>query len=93
MAFSCEFSPEPIQENPITAREAQVASREGWKQFWESGAAIDLSESEDKRWFELERRIVLSRYLMKGERVGLPPPPKRADWSTITAGLVDSTSR
>lgn len=74
MAFTCEFSPEPIQEKPITAKEGLAASREGWKQFWESGAAIDLSESEDKRWFELERRIVLSRYLMKVNESGSLPP-------------------
>ena len=67
------LSPEPIQENPITAREAPVASREGWKQFWESGH-IDLSER-SKRWFELERRIVLSRYSMKVN--GRLPPQER----------------
>jgi len=74
LAFTCEFSSEPIQEKPITAKEGLAASRKGWKQFWESGAAIDLSESEDERWFELERRIVLSRYLMKANESGSLPP-------------------
>jgi hypothetical protein len=34
-----------------------------WKQFWITGGAIDLSQSKDPRWKELERRIVLSQYL------------------------------
>jgi hypothetical protein len=70
MAFTCEFSPKQIQEKPVTAKEGLSASRKAWKQFWESGAAVDLSESEDERWFELERRIVLSRYLMKANESG-----------------------
>ncbi|MBN1518329.1 glycoside hydrolase family 65, partial [Candidatus Sumerlaeota bacterium] len=34
-----------------------------WENFWTAGGAIDLSESKDPRWKELERRIVLSQYL------------------------------
>ncbi|MBN2020828.1 MAG: hypothetical protein JW749_11465 [Sedimentisphaerales bacterium] len=37
--------------------------RHHWKKFWTTGGAIDLSQSKDPRWKELERRIVLSRYL------------------------------
>ncbi len=33
-----------------------------WPDFWNSGGAIDLSQSRDPRWMELERRIVLSQY-------------------------------
>ena len=74
MEFTCEFSPEQIQQKPVKAKEGLSASRKGWEQFWESGAAVDLSESEDERWFELERRIVLSRYLMKANESGSLPP-------------------
>ena len=35
-----------------------------WQERWNKSMAIDLSGSKDSRWFELERRIVLSRYLM-----------------------------
>jgi len=38
-------------------------STEYWKQFWTTGGAIDLSQSSDPQWKELERRIVLSQYL------------------------------
>jgi 3-hydroxymyristoyl/3-hydroxydecanoyl-(acyl carrier protein) dehydratase len=37
--------------------------KDNWKQFWTTGGAIDLSQSKDPRWKELERRIILSQYL------------------------------
>ena len=44
--------------------EIRSACANGWQVFWKSGGAIDLSDSKDPRWFELERRIVLSQYQM-----------------------------
>lgn len=63
-------------ENPLlTSFDAvEDLSAQEWKHFWESGAAVDLSGSRDPRWKELERRIVLSQYLMYlNERGSLPP--------------------
>ena len=45
-----------------------------WKDFWISGGAIDLSESKDPRWKELERRIVLSQYLTAIQSAQKYPP-------------------
>jgi hypothetical protein len=45
-----------------------------WKEFWTTGGAIDLSGSKDPRWFELERRIVLSQYLLAAQSAGTWPP-------------------
>lgn len=45
-----------------------------WEQYWLSGAAIDLSESKDGRWRELERRVVLSQYVMRVNEAGSQPP-------------------
>lgn len=45
-----------------------------WPSFWKSGGAIDLSKSRDPRWFELERRIVLSQYVMAINAAGAYPP-------------------
>lgn len=39
------------------------ANQQAWQNYWMSGGAVDLSGSKDKRWKELERRIVLSQYL------------------------------
>ena len=41
----------------------QDSCKSHWQRFWTSGGAIDLSQSKDPRWKELERRIVLSQYL------------------------------
>jgi protein-glucosylgalactosylhydroxylysine glucosidase len=49
-------------------------SVEHWKQFWNSGAAIDFSECTDPRAKELERRVVLSQYLTKIQCTGSMPP-------------------
>ncbi len=50
------------------------ASRQGWKDFWEKGGAIRLNRSKDKRAWELERRIVLSQYLLAVNSSGSTPP-------------------
>ncbi len=49
-------------------------SRLHWSAFWQSGGAIDLSQSRDPRWRELERRVVLSQYLMAVQSAGSMPP-------------------
>ncbi len=45
-----------------------------FKQFWTTGGAIDLSQSKDPRWKELERRIVLSQYLTAIQSAQMYPP-------------------
>ncbi|HEX8313586.1 MAG TPA: hypothetical protein VF609_01255, partial [Flavisolibacter sp.] len=54
--------------------ETKKSSIEAWKHYWQSGAAIDFSGSTDKRAAELERRIILSQYLMKTQEAGYYPP-------------------
>lgn len=49
-------------------------SKEKWKLFWTSGAAVDFSGSTDKRAFELERRVILSQYLTKIQCTSANPP-------------------
>lgn len=59
------------------AEEASIvleASRLGWKNFWEKGGIIRLNRSKDKRAWELERRIILSQYLMAVNSSGSMPP-------------------
>ncbi|KIH98227.1 hypothetical protein LP52_14775 [Streptomonospora alba] len=51
-----------------------AASRHRWPRFWRSGGAVDLSQSDDGRWRELERRIVLSQYLTAVNGAGDTPP-------------------
>jgi hypothetical protein len=54
--------------------ETRKAAAAGWERFWMSGGAIDLSASRDPRWKELERRIVLSQYLLAAQSSGSWPP-------------------
>ena len=70
--FTCLFT----QEEEGTSLDENVfeASIRVWEKFWNSGAAIDLSESSDPRWKELERRIVLSQYVMRVNEAGSLPP-------------------
>ncbi|MDD4641488.1 MAG: hypothetical protein PHF92_09060 [Bacteroidales bacterium] len=54
-------------------RVAQRAS-DYWNQFWLSGGAVDFSDCTDPRAAELERRVVLSQYLMAIQCAGVFPP-------------------
>jgi len=74
LSFVCAFSPQPLAKKSLTAEESFAACRRSWPAYWKSGGAIDLSESRDPRWKELERRIVLSQYLMKVNEAGSLPP-------------------
>lgn len=49
-------------------------SRDGWRDFWEDGGIIRLNKSKDERAVELERRILLSKYLMAVNSSGSTPP-------------------
>jgi hypothetical protein len=74
IAFTCKFSPVESKNPPVTALQVFIENSRSWPEFWKSGAAIDLSGSKDPRWKELERRIVLSQYLMKVNEAGSFPP-------------------
>ena len=79
----CEFSPQQTRPQTLAAEDIIKQSAEAWQQFWLSGAAVDLSGSEDPRWKELERRVVLSQYQMRMNAAGLWPPQE--------SGLVNNT--
>ncbi|MDR2440963.1 MAG: hypothetical protein LBE12_16510 [Planctomycetaceae bacterium] len=72
--FSAGYSP---QEKSLEVALFDIALRSSqsyWQHFWKTGGAIDLSESSDPRWKELERRIVLSQYLLAVNESGSLPP-------------------
>ena len=70
--FTCLFSKKSKEKIP--SEDVFTVSKEEWEKFWLSGAAIDLSGSTDSRWRELERRIVLSQYVMRMNEAGSLPP-------------------
>ena len=68
------FAPAALPDKLMSSSQSFVDSAQKWEDYWQSGGAIDLSESTDPRWQELERRIVLSQYLMKVNEASTLPP-------------------
>lgn len=84
ISLTCWYSQQKPQGVPSeNAEQVETLSALAWKQFWKSGAAVDLMGSKDPRWIELERRIILSQYLMRVNEAGDLPPQE--------AGLVDNS--
>ena len=50
------------------------ASANRWSAYWNEGGFIDFGNVKDKRAAELERRIILSQYLMGAQEAGNIPP-------------------
>jgi len=74
MELTVWFSPRPIASEPDSTAAVESASRDHWREYWTSGGAIDLSGNDDPRAAELERRIVLSEYVMAVHDAGSLPP-------------------
>lgn len=86
LAFSCLYAPnfpgsmlesEPViyASEPLpTFAETASASANYWTDFWTTGAAVDFSHCTDPRAAELERRVVLSQYLLAIQSAGSVPP-------------------
>jgi len=70
------FSHTPLPAALPSARQCEAASAKHWKRFWSRGAAVDFSGSTDPRARELERRVVLSQYLLAIQSAGPLPPPE-----------------
>jgi hypothetical protein len=74
LEFSCLFSKEESGLLSATFSETERLNSERWEKYWLSGGAADFSECTDPRAFELERRVVLSQYLVKTQCAGTLPP-------------------
>jgi hypothetical protein len=72
LTLACAFAPKAVASLP-TFDETKQACAKRWETFWTTGGAIDLSASKDPRWKELERRIVLSQYLLAAQSAGSWP--------------------
>ena len=73
-AFTCDFSAVPETVAPALFEDTQTASAAGWRDYWTRGGVVDLSGSTDPRAAELERRVVLSQYLVRVNYSGSFPP-------------------
>jgi hypothetical protein len=68
------FSPEQVVRPMPNFQSVRMAAARYWRQFWNSGGAIDFSQCTDPRAAELERRVVLSQYLTAINCSGTMPP-------------------
>lgn len=75
LAFSCLFTPQQPATTALPAfAQTEEASSTHWHSFWQNGAAVDFSRCTDPRAKELERRVVLSQYLLAIQSAGSVPP-------------------
>eukprot|EP00026_Physarum_polycephalum_P004137 Phypoly_transcript_04154.p1 GENE.Phypoly_transcript_04154~~Phypoly_transcript_04154.p1 ORF type:complete len:701 (+),score=64.66 Phypoly_transcript_04154:35-2104(+) len=74
VSISARFSQDIRDIIAAPAEEVLKRSAVSWQQFWSNAGFIDLSGSSDPRWFELERRVILSRYLLAVNEAGNYPP-------------------
>jgi len=75
LEFTVGFYPGPaLPSSWPTVDMAIAASVAHWEKFWRSGAAVDFSGSTDQRANEIEKRVILSRYLMAAQMAGDVPP-------------------
>jgi len=72
--LTCRFGTNAADSVTTHFDEIKTACAISWPNFWNSGGAIDLSQSRDPRWMELERRIVLSQYELAAQSAGDNPP-------------------
>ena len=72
--FRAFFSKQEISEKLPEHQAVENETHKYWQFFWQDGGVIDLSDSLDSRALELERRIILSQYLMAVQCAGTLPP-------------------
>jgi hypothetical protein len=74
ISFSCGFSGEAGTAAPAAFAAIRASGAQAWKDYWTKGGVIDFSAAKDPRAPELERRIVLSQYLLRVNYAGDFPP-------------------
>jgi len=80
------FSREPHAAPLPSVETARDAVARHWQRYWSEGAVVDLSGSTDPRAAELERRVVLSQYLMALNAAGRVPPQEEGLFSNSWNG-------
>lgn len=73
ISLTCEYS-ESIPSSPMTFEDVRLASATYWQGYWKKGAMVDFGDCKDVRAKEIERRVVLSQYLLAIQDAGDTPP-------------------
>ncbi|KAL1963970.1 hypothetical protein VTN77DRAFT_7645 [Rasamsonia byssochlamydoides] len=72
--FTATFSPFSNASSPSSVDSVAQASVEWWKNYWETGAFIDLTATGNATAIEIQRRTILSQYLLAVNEAGKDPP-------------------
>lgn len=73
-SFSAEFAENAPEAKFVEAAAVMDNSSKYWNAFWSEGGVVDFSDCTDPRAPELERRVVLSQYLLAINSAGDNPP-------------------
>ena len=73
-ALSFEFTAEEPSLDVVDVPASVEETKRYWTDFWQQGGVVDFSHCTDKRARELERRVVLSQYLLAVQCAGSTPP-------------------
>ncbi|MDE6380950.1 MAG: hypothetical protein K2L11_10795 [Muribaculaceae bacterium] len=72
--ITAQFTEEMTDGNNPSASSTIESASEYWQDFWGKGGVVDFSHCTDPRAKELERRVVLSQYLLATNCAGTTPP-------------------
>ena len=72
--FTVEFSESSKMTDTSDFKAIEISSSQYWQNYWNKGGIVDFSRVSDPRAKELERRVVLSQYLMATNDAGDTPP-------------------
>ncbi|MDE6741140.1 MAG: hypothetical protein K2J58_02290 [Muribaculaceae bacterium] len=73
-SITAQFTEEMTHADNPSASDAIAAASDYWQDFWKKGGVVDFSHCTDPRAKELERRVVLSQYLLATNCAGSTPP-------------------
>ncbi len=73
-SFTCEFLDKLPEESSNNSQNVFSNSSKYWISFWENGGVVDFSYCTNDLAPELERRVILSQYLMAIQSAGIYPP-------------------
>jgi len=74
LSFSCSFTEQAVTKSQPGFSETKQAAKAYRNSYWKKGAVVDFSDCKDPRAKELERRVVLSQYLLAIQCTGSTPP-------------------
>ncbi|KAI9933095.1 hypothetical protein MW887_007566 [Aspergillus wentii] len=72
--ITATFSSEMMPQEPSDVTSVSSSSKKWWKDYWETGSFIDLTTTGNTTAIEIQRRIILSQYLLAVNEAGDDPP-------------------